>query len=180
MPDIAPFHILDTKYGDRLLDGAAILALIDEAPPSDGAFDDLSAGGVVSGQGFIDFFASPPPLGATVPAAVTVDTLTLDIGTKTATAVAGAATLDKISGVITSEPLTTAAGATYLLTITNSKVAAGDLAFASVNLGAGTGGTPCVASVKATATQIEILIQNIHLTDAFNAAIVIDFFVIKN
>src|SRR5688572_28761934 len=42
----------------------------------------------------------------------------------TATAVAGAATLSKQSGVITSEALTTAAGSGYTLTLTNTLVSA--------------------------------------------------------
>lgn len=118
-------------------------------------------------------------IGGTTPAAVTTNALHLDTGTKTATAVAGAVTLNKMSGVITTEVLTTAAGATYLLTLTNSDIAAADIVLASVNLGAGTGGVPCVTAVKSGAGSVTILIQNIHATAAFNAAIVISFAVIK-
>ena len=104
----------------------------------------------------------------------------LDTGTKTATASGGAATLNKSAGVVTSEALTTAAGATYTLTLTNSTIAAADQVFASVNLGAGTGGTPTVAAVKPAAGSCTIQIQNIHASTAFNAAIVIQFAVFKN
>lgn len=69
------------------------------------------------------------------PAPMRPDLLRLGGGTKTATAVAGAVTLNKSSGVITSEALSTAAAATYTLTITNNLVAAADIPFASVSFG---------------------------------------------
>jgi hypothetical protein len=48
-------------------------------------------------------------------------------GTKTATAVSGAATLHQLSGVVTSESLSTAAGSRAMsLTITDNTVAAND------------------------------------------------------
>lgn len=105
--------------------------------------------------------------------------LQVDAGTRTATASSGAATLNKESGVITSEALTTAAGATYTLTLTDSAIAATDIVMASVNLGAGTGGTPTVASVKPGAGSLTIVIQNIHASAAFNAAIKIAFVDLK-
>lgn len=58
------------------------------------------------------------------PPALSVYGLRVDDGTKTATATAGAATLNKAAGKVTTEALTTAAGANYTLTITNSTVAA--------------------------------------------------------
>ena len=110
----------------------------------------------------------------------TVGSLKVDTGTKTATASSGAATLNKSAGVVTSEALTTAAGATYTRTLTNSVVAAADQVFASVNLGAGTGGTPTIASVTPAAGSVVIVVQNIHASAAFNAAIKILFHVLKN
>ena len=74
--------------------------------------------------------------------------LQLDTGTKTATATTGAATLAKDSGKITSESLTTAAGATYTLTLTNSAIAAADMVFASVAMGTATTGMPVVTRVS--------------------------------
>lgn len=106
---------------------------------------------------------------------VTAESLKLDTGTKTATATAGAVTLSKTSGVITSEAITTAAGATYTLTLTNTKIAATSVVLASVNLGAGTGGTPAIASVTPGAGSVVIVVQNIHASAAFNAAIKIVF-----
>lgn len=105
--------------------------------------------------------------------------LTMDSGTKTATASAGAATLNKSSGVITSEAITTAAGAVYTLTLTNSKVSATSNVFANVNLGAGTGGTPAIASITPASGSVVIKVQNIHASAAFNAAIKIGFMVVN-
>ena len=110
----------------------------------------------------------------------TVGSAKLDTGTKTATASSGAATLNKSAGVITSEALTTAAGATYTLTLTNSTIAAADQVFAFVNLGAGTGGIPAIASVAPASGSVVIIVQNIHASAAFNAAIKIGFMVLKN
>jgi hypothetical protein len=73
--------------------------------------------------------------------------LGLDKGTKTAAATAGAATLSKTAGKVTSEALTTAAAAAYTLTITNTKVAAADQCFASVAYGTSTTGVPAVTRV---------------------------------
>jgi len=134
---------------------------------------------------FIETYAAetsnPDPTFTTATASglITGGALTLDTGTKTATAVAGAATLAKDAGVITSEALTTAAGATYTLTLTNSSIAAADQVFVSVSPVAGTG-TPVVASVIPAAGSVVIVIQNIHASAAFNAAIKISFMVLKN
>ena len=106
--------------------------------------------------------------------------LSLGTGTKTAVAVAGAAELDKTSGVITSEALTTAAGADYTLTLTNSAIKAGDQVFASVGLGTSTAGTPALATVTASAGQVVIVVQNIHASAALNGTITISFFVLSN
>ena len=71
--------------------------------------------------------------------------LVMDSGTKTAAATSGAATLNKMSGVITTEALTTATGATYTLTLTNSDIAAADLVFVSVGNGTNTAGAPALS-----------------------------------
>jgi hypothetical protein len=104
--------------------------------------------------------------------------LKLDTGTKTATATAGAATLNKSSGIVTSEALTTAAGSTYTLTLTNSAVAAGDIIMATIDSN-GTAGIPHLTSVKSTANTITFIVTNIDGSAAFNAAIKIAFAVLK-
>lgn len=100
-------------------------------------------------------------------------------GSHTATASSGAATLNAFAGVITSESLTTAAGATYTLTLTNSDVAAADLAFASVQYGTSTTGTPAVAMVDTAAGSLKVIVQNIHASAALNGTILISFMVFK-
>jgi len=104
----------------------------------------------------------------------------LDTGTKTASATAGAATLNKMAGVITSESITTAAGATYTLTLTNSDIAATDQVFASVYNGSNAAGMPNVTTVTPGAGQVVIVVQNIAAAAAFNGTIKIAFSVFKN
>jgi hypothetical protein len=115
------------------------------------------------------------PIGATTQSTGGFSTVTVDAGTKTATATAGAATLNKGSGVITSEALTTAAGATYTLTITDSTIVASDLVFASVQLGTATTGTPVITTTAVSANTITIVVQNIHATAPLNGTIKISF-----
>ena len=126
-------------------------------------------GGTIDGAAF----------GQTTQAAVGATKLVLDSGTKTATASAGAATLNKMSGVITSESLTTAAGADYTLTLTDSDIAAGDTVVASVGNGSNTGGVPNLASITPGAGSAVIVIQNIHATVALNGTLKIAFAIIK-
>lgn len=106
--------------------------------------------------------------------------LALDSGTKTVAAVAGAATLNKLSGVVTSEALTTAAAAVYTLTLTNSVVAAADQVFVSVSYGTNTTGSPQVQTVTPAAGSVVVVIRNAHLSAAFNGTIKVAYAVIKN
>jgi hypothetical protein len=120
--------------------------------------------------------------GSTVAATgkITGGSLALDTGTKTASATAGAATLNKDAGVITSEALTTAAGATYTLTLTNSSVAAADQVFASVRYGTASAGMPVVTMVTPSSGAVEVIVQNIHASAALDGTIKIAFAVLKN
>jgi hypothetical protein len=133
---------------------------------------------------FTDLYTNPPSgstpslTSVTTSGLTTAQSLKLDTGTKTATASAGAATLNKSSGVITTEALTTAAGSTYTLTLTDSQIAAGDLAVVSVDANGSTG-TPHVNSVKTTSNTLTVVIANIHATVAFNAALKVTFAIIK-
>ena len=104
----------------------------------------------------------------------------LDTGTKTAAATAGAATLNKASGKVTSEALTTAAGATYTLTVTNSAVAAADIALASVAFGTSTTGTPTISRVTPGAGSLVIIVRNADASAAFNGTVVVSYAVLKN
>jgi hypothetical protein len=96
-------------------------------------------------------------------------------GTKTATATAGAATLNQPSGTITSEALTTAAGATYTLTITNNTIGTTDQVFASVANGTNSAGTPTVTTVAPGNGQIVAIVRNAHASAAFNGTIKVTF-----
>jgi hypothetical protein len=97
-----------------------------------------------------------------------------------ATATAGAATLASLGGKVTTEALTTAQNVIYTLTITNTKVAAADLAFASVALGTATTGTPMIGSVTCGANSLVITVINKHATAvAFDGTLVVSFWVVK-
>lgn len=106
-----------------------------------------------------------------------------DEGTKTATATGtggtGTATLSKVSGKVTTGALTTAAAATHVLTLTNTKIAATDQVYVSVCKGTATTGTPTVADVAPAAGSVVITIQNIHASAAVNGTLVVSFFVVK-
>lgn len=99
--------------------------------------------------------------------------------TKTASASAGAATLNSPSGVVTSEALTTAAAATYTLTLTNSCVAAGDIVLASVGNGTNSAGTPTMCSVTPAAGSVVVVVRNSHASAALNGTLTIAFTIVK-
>jgi hypothetical protein len=106
--------------------------------------------------------------------------LTVGTGVRTATAVAGAATLNKPSGVITTEALNTAAGAEYILTLTNSGIAFQDQVYASVGFVSANAGTPCITRTQGGAGNVVIHVQNVHATAAFNGTLEINFLVVKS
>lgn len=97
----------------------------------------------------------------------------------TATASAGAATVNDLIGTVTTEALTTAAAAEYTLTLTNDKIVAGDMVFASADA-ASSAGTPSIGGCTATAGQVVITVTNLHASAAFDAAIKINFMVVKS
>lgn len=87
-------------------------------------------------------------------------------------------TLNKPTGEITTVPLTTAAGAEEVFTVTNSKVAATDVPVVCVGTYAGAG-TP-VANVKnVQAGQFDVVISNLHASAALNATLIINVTLIK-
>ncbi|WP_053220926.1 hypothetical protein [Methylobacterium indicum] len=106
--------------------------------------------------------------------------IALDSGTKTAAAAAGAATLNKLSGKITTEALTTAAGATYTLTVTNSTVAAADIVLASFTNGTNSAGSPHIQRITPGAGSITFTLRNSDAAAALNGTLVVSFVVIKN
>jgi hypothetical protein len=103
----------------------------------------------------------------------------LSSGIDAATAAAGAATLNAQVGVITSEALTTAAGADYTLTLTNTRVDAGCVPFFSVANGTNSAGGPCLAhSPVVTEDQVVVKVRNSHASAALNGTIKINFLLI--
>lgn len=111
-----------------------------------------------------------------------LDHLTIDQGNRNATAAAGAVTLNKMSGVITTEALATAAGAEYVLTLTNTNITYADQVYASVGFVSSTTGTPVVTRIQQTAVTgnpVQIHIQNVHATAPFNGTLEINFFIVK-
>jgi hypothetical protein len=108
-------------------------------------------------------------------AKTTTATFQLDTGTKTATAVTGAATLNKASGKITTESLTTPAGAAYTLTLTNSAIAAADTVYVSLANGTNSAGLPLVGLVTPAAGSVKIVVNNMHASAALNGTLVISF-----
>ena len=105
-----------------------------------------------------------------------IDGLSTEIGS--ATASSGAATCNARIGKITTESLTTAAAAEYTLTLTNSKIAAGDFVLASVDKKS-SAGTPGIGGCTVTAGQVIITVTNLHASAAFDGAIQINFMVVK-
>lgn len=94
----------------------------------------------------------------------------------TATATAGAATLNADKGKITSEALTTAQDATYTLTITNDKIVATDIVMVSIANGTNTQGTPTLLRVTPGASSIVVVIANAHASaQALNGTLVVSF-----
>lgn len=97
----------------------------------------------------------------------------------TATAAAGAVTLNAAaSGVITSEALTTAAGADYTLTITDDAIAASDIVLASVQNGTNTTVEPAITRVTPAAGSVVVIVRNLHASVALNGTIKVSFLVI--
>jgi hypothetical protein len=99
----------------------------------------------------------------------------------TATASANAATLANKCGVITSESITTSAGSEYLLDVTNTVAAVGDIVLASVEWGSTQRGDPMLktAAVGAGTMQFRVLNSTSRVFQAFSGNIKIKYFLIK-
>jgi len=152
--------------------GDVVLPFKEPTSSAPGEIDNMTIGPTTPAVGSFTALASSGP--------TSTASLQIDTGTKTASATSGAATLDKNSGVITSEDLTTAAGADYTLTLTNSTIAAASQVFASTALGTSTAGEPVVTSVTPAAGSVVIKIRNIDSTNEFNGTITIAFMNLKN
>ena len=98
------------------------------------------------------------------------------LGSGTATATTGAATLANRFGVITTEALTSVQNALYTLTVTNTAVKATDIAMASVANGTNTQGTPMIVRVTPGAGTLVIVVANKHASaEALNGTLKIAY-----
>jgi len=133
--------------------------------------------------------AAPGAIGGTTPAAITGTTVTGTTvavaadgdfagDTGTASATTGAATLSKMAGIITSEALTTAAGATYTLTLTNTKITANSNILVTTGYGTSTAGVPIVQKVTPGAGSASIVILNNDAAAALNGTILIQYMIV--
>lgn len=96
----------------------------------------------------------------------------------TATGSSNASTLNNVgAGVITTESASTTAGGTFTETITCDQIAATDIVLVQVTTAGN--GTPVVTKVTPAAGSVVIVVQNIHTSAAFNAALKFSFVVIK-
>lgn len=121
-------------------------------------------------------YAQTAPLN---PASLRPSRLSLDNGVKVAQAAAGAATLNKTAGVVTTEALTTPTGGLYTLTVTDLNVGPADQVFASVAFGTSTTGVPVVSTIKPQSGSFVVVIRNADAI-AFNGSLKISFAVLKN
>jgi hypothetical protein len=97
----------------------------------------------------------------------------------TATANAGdsyAVTANAMSGAITTDSLTTAAGSSRAITISDSEVSATSLVQVTQAGGTNTAGTPILKAVPGAGT-ITVTLSNNHASAAFNGTFVLDFLV---
>lgn len=137
-------------------------------------YTQLSAGAMLpvdteQGQG-----EQPQTVAAT---AFQIAALSAALAVNVATSTAGAATLNTKSGRVTTEALTTAAGATYSFTLTNSLItAAGPAPQVSVVDGSNTGGQLQLTSVTNAAGSSTFVFTNTG-TSALNGTLVIAFHV---
>lgn len=105
-----------------------------------------------------------------------VRSLATDFGAVTTTSEAG--TLNDLCGIVTTNTLDAVADANEVIVITNSEVAAGDVAFAQI-IGGTTAGSPVILKSVCTASTITITMQNVHASAALDGTVIIAYMVVK-
>lgn len=95
-----------------------------------------------------------------------------------ATASAGAATANGVIGTVTSEAITTAAAADYVLTLTNSLIDATSVVLATVSNGTNTTVGLAVNSIVPAAGSVVIRVRNTHASSALNGTIKVSYVVL--
>jgi hypothetical protein len=102
---------------------------------------------------------------------------TLDADSGTVTLVSNAGTVSKMAGVITSEALTTAAGASQALTITNTLCASTSIILVTRSGGTSAGGTPIIKAVPGSGSFV-ITLDNKHASAAFDGTFILSYLLI--
>jgi hypothetical protein len=92
-----------------------------------------------------------------------------------ASATSGAATLNKLTGTITSEALVTAAAAAYTLTVTDSYCTTSSIINVEIDNGTNTQGIPVKSIVTPGAGSFVVKIYNSHATQALNGTLKVRF-----
>lgn len=91
--------------------------------------------------------------------------------TVTASAISGKATAHGEASIITSEALTTAAGASYVLTLGNNQIQPSSVVLAAIYNGTNTQGDPSLATVAVSLGKAIITIVNRHASQALNGTL---------
>ena len=102
----------------------------------------------------------------------------VEFSSGTVTLVSDAGTLSKLSGVITTEASTLAAGSAVTYTITNTLVAATDIILLTRLGGTCDEGTEIMLATPG-AGSFTILVENRHASAAFDGTFIIGFLVVK-
>ena len=95
----------------------------------------------------------------------------------TANAASGKATAHGQAGIVTSESLSTAAGASYALTLGNEEIRDNSVVLAQVCSGSNSQGDPTLSTVTVSLGKAVIVVTNRHATQALNGTLKISFFV---
>lgn len=96
-----------------------------------------------------------------------------------ATAASGAATLNTDAGIVTTESLSTAAGATYTLTLGCNQATVNSVILATMGLGSSSQGDPTLSTVSPGNGVITFVVTNRHATLALNGTLKIRFGVLN-
>lgn len=84
----------------------------------------------------------------------------------------------QVSGEATSSSLTTAAGATASITITNASIVATSKVFAAVKNGTNSAGMPVITTITPGSGSAVVVVQNIHASAALNGTLKLEYFVV--
>jgi hypothetical protein len=98
---------------------------------------------------------------------------------ETGTTSSSAVTINGYTGLITTEALSTAAGAVETITLTNNKIDSGDAVYCTVANGTNSAGIPMVATVTPADGSCTIVIMNNHASAAVSGTLLVGFIVMK-